>query len=47
MNITQAFILLKKYRNRLKRQQLKTLKGQILNDDIEGFKKGLMKCLKK
>lgn len=39
--------LLKKYRNRLTRQQLLTLRGQILNGDIEGFKKGLKKILKK
>lgn len=39
--------LLKKYRKRLTRQQLLTLKGQILSGDIDGFKKGLLKCLKK
>ena len=39
--------LLKKYKNKLTRQQLLTLRGQILNGDIEGFKKGLLKCLKK
>lgn len=33
--------LLKKYRKRLTRQQLLTLRGQILSGDIEGFKKGL------
>lgn len=37
--------LLKKYRKRLTKQQLLTLRGQILNGDIEGFKKGLKKCL--
>ena len=35
--------LLKKYRKRLTRQQLLTLRGQILSGDIEGFKKGLSK----
>ena len=39
--------LLKKYRNRLTRQQLLTLRGQILNGDIEGFIKGLKKIIKK
>lgn len=39
--------LLKKYRNKLTRQQLLTLRGQILNGDIEGFKKGLKKLVKK
>ena len=39
--------LLKKYRKRLTRQQLLTLRGQILSGDIDGFKKGLLKCLKK
>ena len=43
----QAFMLLKKYKYRLTKQQLKTFKGQILSGDIEVFKKGLMKCLKK
>lgn len=37
--------LLKKYRKRLTRQQLLTLRGQILSGDIEGFKKGLKKVL--
>ena len=35
--------LLKKYRKRLTRQQLLTLRGQILSGDIVGFKKGLSK----
>lgn len=39
--------LLKKYRNKLTRQQLLTLRGQVLNGDIDGFKKGLQKCLSK
>ena len=39
--------LLKKYRKRLTRQQLLTLRGQIISGDIDGFKKGLQKCLKK
>lgn len=39
--------LLKKYRKRLTRQQLLTLRGQILSGDIDGFKKGLKKLVKK
>ena len=38
--------LLKKYRKRLTRQQLLTLRGQILSGDVEGFKKGLNKILR-
>lgn len=41
----EAFILLKKYKNKLTKQQMKTFKGQILSGDIDGFKKGLKKCL--
>lgn len=43
----QAFNLLKKYKHRLTRQQIQTFKGQILSNDIDGFKKGLKKCLMK
>lgn len=39
----EAFILLKKYKYKLTKQQAKTFKGQILSGDIEGFKKGLKK----
>ena len=39
--------LLKKYRNKLTRQQLLTLRGQILSGDIEGFKKGFKKLVNK
>ena len=38
--------LLKKYRKRLTRQQLLTLRGQILSGDVEDFKKGLNKILR-
>lgn len=47
MQNKDAFILLKKYKYYLTKQQKKTLKGQIISGDIEGFKKGLKKCLKK
>jgi len=39
--------VLKKYKKKLTRQQLLTLRGQIINGDIEGFKKGLKKLIKK
>lgn len=38
--------LLKEYKNILTKQQYKTLKGQILKGDIEGFRKGLFKLAK-
>ena len=41
----EAFKLLKKYKYKLTKQQYKTFKGQILNNDIEGFIKGLKKVL--
>ena len=37
--------ILKKYRSKLTRQQLLTLRGQILKGDYEGFKKGLNKLV--
>ena len=43
----ECFELLKKYKSKLTRQQVKTLKGQILSNDLNGFKKGLAKTLKK
>ena len=45
--MTECYLLLKKYRNILTRQQLLTLKGQIKANDIEGFKKGLNKILRR
>ena len=43
--LQQCFMLLRQYRNRLARQQIKTFKGQILSGDCDGFKKGLKKVL--
>lgn len=37
---------LKKYRGILPRNTIKTLRGQALNGDLEGAKKGLEKILK-
>ncbi len=45
--INQYLKILKKYRKRLTRQQLLTLRGQVLSGDIEGFKKGLKNILSK
>jgi len=45
--VNEYIKLLKKYRKRLTRQQLLTLRGQILSGDIDGFKKGLQKILNK
>lgn len=38
---------LKKYRHKLTKQQLLTLRGQILKGDIEAYKKGLNKLLRR
>lgn len=43
----EEFKLLKLYRYYLTKQQYKTLKGQILANDTEGFKKGLNKILQR
>lgn len=39
--------ILKKYRKYLTRQQILTLRGQVINGDIEGFKKGLSNLLRR
>lgn len=41
----ECFQLLKRYKYLLTRQQKRTLKGQILSGDINGFKKGLYKLI--
>ena len=41
----ECFKLLKRYKYLLTRQQKRTLKGQILSGDINGFKKGLYKLI--
>jgi hypothetical protein len=43
---TAALKTLKSYRGKLTRQQIRTLKGQILAGDAEGAIKGLKKLLK-
>ena len=44
--VKESFLLLREYKHRLTRQQLKTFKGQILSGDIEGFRRGLFKIMK-
>lgn len=44
--IRECFILLSEYKHRLTKQQYRTFKGQILNGDIEGFRKGLFNLMK-
>lgn len=41
----EAFKLLKQHKNKLSKQQYRTFKGQILHNDINGFKKGLYKLI--
>ena len=41
----ECYDLLKKYHKKLTRQQILTLKGQIRANNLEGFKKGLMKLI--
>ena len=42
----ECFILLNEYKRRLTKQQYKTLKGQIIKGDLEGFRKGLFNIVK-
>lgn len=42
----ECFKLLKDYKYKLTKQQYRTLKGQVLKGDIEGFRKGLFKIAK-
>ena len=46
-NMKECIKLLKEYKYRLTKQQYKTLKGQILNGDFNGFRKGLFYIVKK
>ena len=43
----EEFYLLKKCKRKLTKQQYKTLKGQIIANDIDGFRKGLFIILKR
>lgn len=44
--VRECFLLLREYKGKLTRQQLKTFKGQILSGDIKGFRKGLFNIIK-
>lgn len=41
------FVILKKYKRLLNRQQFCTLRGQLLSGDIKGFEKGFNKIIGK
>ena len=43
----EEYRILKRYRNRLTKQQYRTLKGQINKGDYKGFRKGLKTILKR
>ncbi len=43
----KAINMLMVYRNCLTRQQFKTLKGQILSGDTDGFQKGMERILRR
>lgn len=45
--IKESFILLKRYRKKLSRQQVTTFKGQILSGNIDGFRTGLFNVIKR
>ena len=45
--LVECFKLLKCYKCKLTKQQYKTLKGQIIANDINGFRKGLFTILKR
>jgi hypothetical protein len=47
MNKTKSCFLreVRKYKDHLTRQQFKTLRGQVINGECEGAKKGLEKIL--
>ncbi|MEG2198104.1 MAG: hypothetical protein RRY26_11725 [Cellulosilyticaceae bacterium] len=47
MNKQQALLLLKKNKDKLNRQQLRTIKGQIISGNITGAMKGLERVLGK
>ena len=42
----ENFKLLKEYKYRLTKQQYRTLKGQLVSGDIQGFRKGLFNIIK-
>mgnify|MGYP003307317287 CR=1 FL=1 len=47
MRTDTAFIYLRGFRDKLTKQQYRTLKGQILAGDIDGAMRGLQKILER
>ena len=45
MDITVALMEIRQHRHRLTRQQIRTIKGQVLSGDIEGAMRGLNKLI--
>lgn len=45
MTKEKMYMILKKVKNRLSKQQYKTIKGQINNNDLVGAYKGIVKLL--
>ena len=45
MDITAALKEIRQYRHRLTRQQIRTIKGQVLSGDIAGAMRGLNKLV--
>lgn len=46
-NLNQFLKKLKKHKNHIERNTFKTIRGQAINRDLEGARKGLMKILDK
>ncbi|MFR7350466.1 hypothetical protein [Peptoniphilus sp.] len=47
INLNQFLKKLKKHKNHIERNTFKTIRGQAINGDLEGARKGLMKILDK
>lgn len=47
MNLNQFLKKLRKHKNHIERNTFKTIRGQAINGDLEGARKGLMKMLDK
>lgn len=47
MNLNQFLKKLRKHKNYIERNTFKTIRGQAINGDLEGARKGLMKILDK
>ena len=47
MNLNQFLKKLRKHKNHMERNTFKTIRGQAINGDLEGARKGLMRILDK